>query len=852
MKHQRCLALLMALVLFAGLLSGCAGIPSRPVTVVTNQGDRTADQAPETETGGGEDPSPAQEPEEKPVLLRENGKSYLEYDVLFQGEGVGDHPAFEALSLAKEALASIGITLNLIDTDDSAAMQEALSAGEQDLWAAAWPVNRDPELSRLYHSDSIPGGTEGGSNYYRISDPALDALLEEAQGSGSQAYRRTIYRRCLDLIMDWAVEIPDYQRRGAVIFNSAAVDTDTVTPDLTRYWDWTKEAESLKMKNGSGVLRVAAGTPGHHPDPFFAVSPFDADVVALTQLSTLTTDRQGAVVTDAIAGETRGYNGSEYRYTGPANISFAYDAASDTTTYTIRLREGITFADGSEATAEDLIFALYVLADPSYLGPKDLTAYHIQGLEDYRTQTTAETFERLSQLFERLYAAGPDASSGENAEASQLLWDLQEEIWLASILGIVDYAAYNYLSFAESTRYGGGFTKEEIEASQGLRTAFAMALWGYGTWDDSGLFRSVGGKTWNCRDGEYPEIRDFYAETYTAYKGDLKAFAEGEDANGSDLLTLLRRRFVREMAAKDPDTEHGVPRISGIRMTGDYTVTITTDGFSSSAIYGLCDIPIVSMNYYSAVADSFDEKAGDFGVIYGNLSETLRPEALEKPMGAGPYTVDEWKDGTLLLKRNEHYWRGMPEIETVSLVPVSAMETAAKVAAGEVDCGSIVAGKAMLETIAEENGGEISGTTITTLFVDHFAYGYIGINAESVSVNGDPSGEASLYLRRALATVIGAFRSQANRNYFGEAALTAEYPLSGSGWAAPQPGEEDYREAYSVDLHGNAIYTPEMTQAQRENAALKAALEYLEAAGFTIVGGVVVEGPSAPAAEAGN
>ena len=86
----------------------------------------------------------------------------------------------------------------------------------------------------------------------------------------------------------------------------------------------------------------------------------------------------------------------------------------------------------------------------------------------------------------------------------------------------------------------------------------------------------------------------------------------------------------------------------------------------------------------------------------------------------------------------------------------------------------------------------------------------------------------------------------------GYQALTAEYPLSGSGWAAPQPGEEDYREAYSVDLHGNAIYTPEMTQAQRENAALKAALEYLEAAGFTIVGGVVVEGPSAPAAEAGN
>lgn len=41
-------------------------------------------------------------------------------------------------------------------------------------------------------------------------------------------------------------------------------------------------------------------------------------------------------------------------------------------TVTIRLRDGIFFADGAELTADDLIFTYYVLLDGDYDGPYQL------------------------------------------------------------------------------------------------------------------------------------------------------------------------------------------------------------------------------------------------------------------------------------------------------------------------------------------------------------------------------------------------------------------------------------------------------------------------------------------------
>ena len=47
--------------------------------------------------------------------------------------------------------------------------------------------------------------------------------------------------------MDWAVEIPAYQRQNIVIASTVRVNIDSVTPDVTTYWGWLAEVQKMNM-----------------------------------------------------------------------------------------------------------------------------------------------------------------------------------------------------------------------------------------------------------------------------------------------------------------------------------------------------------------------------------------------------------------------------------------------------------------------------------------------------------------------------------------------------------------------------------------------------------------------------
>ena len=67
----------------------------------------------------------------------------------------------------------------------------------------------------------MDGKAAGGSNYmYDINDAELNKLILDARASLDQSYRKTMYKACLDIIVDWAVEVPVYQRQNAVIFST--------------------------------------------------------------------------------------------------------------------------------------------------------------------------------------------------------------------------------------------------------------------------------------------------------------------------------------------------------------------------------------------------------------------------------------------------------------------------------------------------------------------------------------------------------------------------------------------------------------------------------------------------------
>jgi peptide/nickel transport system substrate-binding protein len=118
--------------------------------------------------------------------------------------------------------------------------------------------------------------------------------------------------------------------------------------------------------------------------PFFAASADDQDVADFTQLYMMYSDRVANPVLNGIEGETRAYNGTDYKYYGPADITIT-ENADGTVFYDMKMREDLKFSDGTPIDIDDFIFSLYVLLDPTYDGSSTLYSQPIQGLEAYRS-----------------------------------------------------------------------------------------------------------------------------------------------------------------------------------------------------------------------------------------------------------------------------------------------------------------------------------------------------------------------------------------------------------------------------------------------------------------------------------
>jgi peptide/nickel transport system substrate-binding protein len=172
----------------------------------------------------------------------------MDYEVWIPADGAGDHPSFMMLNLASDALKKIGITLNVKDLANSADLWTGIEAEQCPMWCAAWGATPDPDMYQVYYSGVESGKEAGGSNYmYDIADAELDSLIMDARTNMDQSYRKTVYKSCLDIIIDWAVEVPVYQRQNAIIYSPERVNADTFTPDVTTYYPWLNEIDKVEL-----------------------------------------------------------------------------------------------------------------------------------------------------------------------------------------------------------------------------------------------------------------------------------------------------------------------------------------------------------------------------------------------------------------------------------------------------------------------------------------------------------------------------------------------------------------------------------------------------------------------------
>ena len=545
-----------------------------------------------------------------------------------------------------------------------------------------------------------------------------------------------------------------------------------------------EEPQAERVGSEENIV-YATSTFGQKFSPFFATTAYDMEVVDLTQGGALAADRGGAIIYHGIEGETINYNGTDYTYYGMGDLEVTQNE-DGTVDYQITIRDDLTFSDGEPVTIDDYIFSFYVLVDPTYDGSSTIYALPIEGMEEYRSG--------MDSRGNAIFAAGPDGYT-ENDNYTE---EQYNDFW--------DY--YNGAA-------GADFAKEICDY---------LISNGYNSPDDS---VAVCAANWGFDLDENATYYDFWDAIVAAY--DTVEEAEETESAGSTRLSLT-------IAALGADYEQGVETgesaasVTGITRVDDYTVNLHMTEFDATAVYNV-GLTLAPLHYYGD-ADAYDFENNNFGFTKGDLS-SVKAQTSE-PLGCGPYVFKGYSNGVVTLEANPNYFQGEPATKTMLLQESVDSDYVPGIVTGTFDVAVPSMNDATLKAIQDANGSEeIQGDVIHTVLVDYRGYGYLGINADLVNIDGEPGSDASKALRKGFMTLFSVYRDTVINSYYGDRASVIQYPISNTSWAAPKPADEGYQVAYSVDVDGNQIYDASMSEEDRYEAAKEAAIGYFQAAGFT-------------------
>lgn len=540
------------------------------------------------------------------------------------------------------------------------------------------------------------------------------------------------------------------------------------------------------VEEANDTLVVAYDYFSQKFSPFFATTSYDQDAAGLTQVSLLPADREGNVLLNAKDGEVVAYNGTDYTYYGIANCEIV-ENEDGTVTYKIDMRDDVVFSDGDDLTADDVIFSIYTLCDPTYDGSSTLYSQKILGMEEYRSG--------MDTLFNIVFAterAGYEANDFYTEDDYNTFWAAFDAAGEMFVQEIVDYcAAYGATTVAE-----------------------AGALWGYGDLAADAT------------------TADWFAVIVDSYGYDLSSNGINYETAGTPLESFMYE-VLGENAGKfqaGVSTGEGAANIAGVVKTGDYSLEVTVEGIDPTFIYQLT-LAVAPLHYYGDAA-AYDYDNNQFGFTKGDLSG-VRGKTTQ-PLGAGPYVFVSYENNVISYVANELYFQGAPKIANLKMQGVS---TADKMTGMTTDLFDITVPNYNDEDIkaikAANSNHELVGDKITTVATDFLGYGYIGICAENVKVGDDKASDESKALRRGIATLMAVYREPVVYAYYGDRASIIQYPISNTSWAAPKPADEGYNLAYSKNAAGEVVVTADMTQDEKVAAAKEAAISLFIAAGYT-------------------
>jgi peptide/nickel transport system substrate-binding protein len=170
--------------------------------------------------------------------------SKLDYTFTIAGE-TKDHPAY---GMFQQAATDLDGVIKVTVKTDALALSK-LSNGQLAVWAAAWGSAIDPDMYQVYHKYSQATSVNNWGYSTILSDvtgvydtektliSTLSDLIDEGRSMLDQDLRAYVYSQALDTVMELAVELPTYQRRNLLVYNSSKIDPASLTPtsELTAY-----------------------------------------------------------------------------------------------------------------------------------------------------------------------------------------------------------------------------------------------------------------------------------------------------------------------------------------------------------------------------------------------------------------------------------------------------------------------------------------------------------------------------------------------------------------------------------------------------------------------------------------
>ena len=448
------------------------------------------------------------------------------------------------------------------------------------------------------------------------------------------------------------------------------------------------------------AFTMSISTPDGVFNPYFSSSAYDSQIVGLTQIGMLNTDKKGNIV----CGEDE-----------PTVVkAYTVKEDGDYTNYEFLIKNGIKFSDGEPLTIKDVLFNLYVYLDPAYTGSSTIYSTDIVGLKSYRQQQLQpgdETaFEqsfadaakkRINDLvsYVKFYGyASPDEKGTEPAESAlpQLQKDFQTvaDKFLEELTS--DWNAIDMTSYKENNDFtdkwqvfllnDGGYSDLLRKESEGSNKNYK---------DENGNFKldaAAAQKIYNEDLKEEVEkltktgMSKEAAEQQVCINSVFEAFFPKNSDGKCDVTKTTASQFesvvtnwgtagtISDLFAAEAKSEHFassdkiVPSISGITtkkvtsfdgvsasdMNGEeYDVLcIKINGVDPKAIYNF-SFTVSPMHYYSTNSgyinkkgethryiDEFDGK-NNFGLEFGD-SEFMNtvinaPSKVGLPLGAGSY-----------------------------------------------------------------------------------------------------------------------------------------------------------------------------------------------------------------------